>query len=459
MGGVPHGMEKGGPPSAVFPSSLHIPIRFPLRHKKGQRNHTGKRLGGRYGPPDPVQAEKQGQDQNRKHLEHQRPQKRDGCRYEAVIQGREEGGGKNVESRQNEGKGKYGKGMPRHLQQLCVIPNENGRQRQGQYLCDEHHQDAGDSHEQQAFAEQAFQFPGVFCAVVISHNGSHPNRISNENRNKNKLDIHQDPICRHAVFTREFEQPDIIQHADKRPRYVRHQLRRAVGTSLQQYPAFRPGLCEAQKAAVGPQEIEERQDPTNALADSGGERGAADPPSKSRHKQGVERHIGDTRGDGGRQAELGFFRRRQKGLKDILQHERRIEQQHHPAVNHAVLDHGVGRSEQIGYRPYEQHADNRQDDPGGQGQLDHHGKIPVGLLPIPFADGFRHQCAAAGPDHKTEPAENHNERHHQINGGKGHLTDEVGHEQPIHHPIYRGEYHHHDRREAESPYFFVRKMV
>lgn len=95
------------------------------------RNHTGKRLGGRYGPPDPVQAEKQGQDQNRKHLEHQRPQKRDGCRYEAVIQGREEGGGKNVESRQNEGKGKYGKGMPRHLQQLCVIPNENGQQRAG----------------------------------------------------------------------------------------------------------------------------------------------------------------------------------------------------------------------------------------------------------------------------------------------------------------------------------------
>ena len=103
---------------------------------------------------------------------------------------------------------------------------------------------------------------------------------------------------------------------------------------------------QAQKAAVGPQEIQQGQQAADALAEAGGHGGAGNAPAEAGHEQRVQDHVGHAGRDGYRQAQLGLFRHDQKALEDVLQHEGEGKSDDDAAVKHTVVHHGLGGPQQ-----------------------------------------------------------------------------------------------------------------
>ena len=81
---------------------LEIPILLPVHQCEDQGYHQGAALGGEGGQPQTRNSGHGGQHQHRADLENQGAHKGDGCGDGAVVQGGEEGGGEDVQSREEE---------------------------------------------------------------------------------------------------------------------------------------------------------------------------------------------------------------------------------------------------------------------------------------------------------------------------------------------------------------------
>ena len=67
-----------------------------------------------------------------------------------------------------------------------------------------------------------------------------------------------------------------------------------------------------------------------------------------------------------------------------------------------------------------------------------------------FAELFCNQRAAAGSEHEARTAEDHQNRHDEVDGCKGRFAREVRDEEAVYHAVDRCEDHHDDRRRGEA---------
>ena len=349
--------------------------------------------------------------------------------------------------------------MHRHPAQGIVIPHEQPCHRSGQSLGHAHHGKAAHAHQQNTFPQQVLQLAPVARAEMIADDGRAADGIADEHGGEDELHVHQHAESRHAVLPRQPQQLEVIQHAHHRGGHVADQLRRAVAAGLQDRPQLQLCLCQLQQAAVGPQEVHQRQHAAHDLADAGGDGSARHAPVEHRHEQGVQRHVGNARRHRDPQAQLGLFRRDQEALEHVLQHIRRVEGQHDAAIQHAIRQHFCVRTQKDGDRLHKDHAQRGDDDAADEGGGDHHGEVLIGAVLVALAHGFGHQCAAAGAEHEADAAKDHDEGHHQIHGGEGGLAHEIGHKQPVHHAVDGGEHHHDDGRQHELQEHFIGKVI
>ena len=133
-------------------------------------------------------------------------------------------GGENVESRKQKRIGKQPERMARQREQSLVVPDEDLRQRRGQYPREYRQHDAGGAHQDDAHAQHVFEFRVVLRAVVEADDRRAADGIADIDGNEDKLDVHQNAIGRYAVLAEVFEQLEVIDHADDGGRDIAHQL-------------------------------------------------------------------------------------------------------------------------------------------------------------------------------------------------------------------------------------------
>ena len=216
---------------------------------------------------------------------------------------------------------------------------------------------------------------------------------------------------------------------------------------------------EAQSARILPAEIDQREHTADQLAERRRSRRADQPPRKYRHKNRVEHHIRHARRDRNEKPELGLFGRREEALEFILQHIKRQRREDDPAIDHAVVQHPTLRAHQARQRAQKKDAKGR-DHHGHSGRdPDVHRKDPIGRPVLALAHFHGDERRAARSEHEADAAEDHQQRHNEVDGGKRRFPGVVRHEEAVHDAVDRREDHHHDRRQCEAQQSGIGKMI
>lgn len=203
-------------------SSVMIALLFCRKEKNG--NRQSERFGNDDRQPDAAYPKQKRQDQHGGNLEYERAQERDRRGYRTVIEGGKEGGAPHVDAHHQKGEGIQPESVAGHLKQPGIVTDEDTHQRAGEDLRQHRENDAGSAHEKQAFFEQVFQLRMVLCAVMVADDGRAADRVAEEDRHKDEVDIHDDTIGRDAVLPRELHQLEVIKDVDDGHRKVRHHL-------------------------------------------------------------------------------------------------------------------------------------------------------------------------------------------------------------------------------------------
>ena len=195
------------------------------------------------------------------------------------------------------------------------------------------------------------------------------------------------------------------------------------------------------------------------MAQAGGDGRAGHAPVEHGDEQRVQHHVGDTGGHGDDKAQAGLLGGDEEALEHVLQHEGKREAGDDAAIEHAVVDHGVCRAQEIGHGAHGEEAHGGQNKAQQQGEQHHHGEGAVGLVLLALAQQLGHEGRAACADHKAHTAQDHDEGHDQIDGGEGGLPGEVGDEQAVHHAVDGREDHHADGWQREAQQLGIREVV
>ena len=304
------------------------------------------------------------------------------------------------------------------------------------------------------------QFRLVFRAEVEADDGGGADGVANKDGDKDKADVHHDAVGGDAVLTQEFQKLEIIYHGYDGAGYVAHELRGAVAAGLKQRLCFHPDRAQMQGAAVVLfQEEDQGNQCAHGLAQAGGQSRARHTPPQHTHKQCVQNHVGNTCGHRGNESQTGLFRGNQKALEDILQHESDVKGDDDTAVEYAVGYHFLRSAQKSGDRLHEQKANGGQRRTQQDGQLDHHGKIPVGLFAVSGTQVTGHQSRAAGADHEAHTAQDHQKGPDKVQSRKGGLSGKIGNEKAVYHAVDGSKDHHGDGGQGEPEELSVGKVV
>ena len=173
-------------------------------------------------------------------------------------------------------------------------------------------------------------------------------RIAYEYGHEYELNIHEHAIRRNTVFSREFNQLEVIQRAHNRAGYIRHKLGCAVRARLQQYASLELGEFKPEQTVVLASEIYQRKYAAHRLTKARRNRRASYAPMEHGYEQRVQHHICNARSHSHGKAKFRLFGSSEERLEHVLQHERQIERQHYAAIYYAVLKHSLGRAQQYG---------------------------------------------------------------------------------------------------------------
>ena len=198
------------------------------------------------------------------------------------------------------------------------------------------------------------------------------------------------------------------------------------------------------------EEIEERQQPADALAQRRSDGRARDAPAEHADEQRVEHHVRRARRHGHREAELRLARRGKQALKCELQHIGRVRDQDEPAVAHTVLQQLALRAEQLRHGPQQHDAEHTERQTGQGRHADDHGKQPVGVFSVALAHRLADEGAAAGAEQEADAAEDHQIRHDEVHGRECGLARKIRDEKAVRHAVDRREDHHHDGRQRHA---------
>ena len=290
----------------------------------------------------------------------------------------------------------------------------------------------------------------VAGTVVEADDGRTAHGIAHEHRHEQEGCVHDDTVGGHAVLTGQTQQLEVIQDIDQRHGKVGHQLGRAVDAGIPQDFAVKTGLAQVQAAGVAAvDEVEHRQYAAHQLADKGGNGRALHAPAPDTHHQHVQHHVGAARAHGEPEAEVRLFGGDEKALEHILQ--RKGGQGHHQdaSIAHRIVQKLPLGAQQHGNGPQKHNAQHGQHTDRDQSRQQEQGEIAVGLFLVALAQRDAHDGAAAGAQHKADGAQQHGQRHDEVDRGKGRLAHKVGDTQAVHDAVDGGEQHGADAGQHE----------
>ena len=148
-----------------------------------------------------------------------------------------------------------------------------------------------------------------------------------------------------------------------------------------------------------------------------------------------------------------------EALEHVLQRKGGQRQHQDAAVAHGVVQQLALGTQQDGNGPQQhkpQHGQHRDGDGGGQQE---HGKVAVGLFLVALAQRDAHDGAAAGAQHKADGAQQHGQRHDEVDRRKGRLAHKVGDTQAVHDAVDGGEQHGADAGQHEPQKAGIGKMI
>mgnify|MGYP006932858539 CR=1 FL=1 len=151
-----------------------------------------------------------------RHLEDQRAEEGDGRRHHAVTQGGEEGGAQDAEAREEEGGGVEEKAAAGQGVEPLVIAHEDPCQGPRHKLRSPGQHQGKGQQQGQAFFQDVFQLRMVLGAVVEAHDGRRSNGIADKHSNKDKSNVHDHAVSRHAVLSCQPQKLKIIGGVDHR---------------------------------------------------------------------------------------------------------------------------------------------------------------------------------------------------------------------------------------------------
>ena len=92
---------------------------------------------------------------------------------------------------------------------------------------------AGDEHQRQALAQHVFQLIMMVCAVMEADDGRTADAVTDGCADEDELDIHQHAVSGNAIFSKQAQELDVVEHGHERRGDVAHEFGRAVRTGLE----------------------------------------------------------------------------------------------------------------------------------------------------------------------------------------------------------------------------------
>ena len=241
-------------------------ILFSLGDQKSDRHKQCQELRQHNGQPYAGNADQLRQDQHDDDLECEGAQEGNRCGYSSVVQCCEEGGTPHIHATDKEGNGVDTESPGSHFQQFLIIACKNFHQwpRKNLGSCQEDYATGRDN--DQTFPAQIFQFRMIASPVVEADDRRRSQGITEIQGHEDNIHIHNDTICRHAVFSGRFHQLKVIEHTNNGRRQIRHQFGRTVHAGLPD--DFSVPLCfsQPQQTVVFSGKIDYRDHSANDLS-------------------------------------------------------------------------------------------------------------------------------------------------------------------------------------------------
>ena len=254
-------------------------------------------------------------------------------------------------------------------------------------------------------------------------------------------------------------QLQVVEHTHQAHGNIAHKLRRTVGAGAKQGFPVEAAFSETQKAGIRPQEVDNRDDGTQNLRNSRGNRRAHQPPVEHSHKESIQNNVADACRDHHRQRQIGLFRRDAETLKGILHHIGRQRQLNDDAIGYAILQNLSGspqshccRSEEGNGSDGEHHCTNYR-------SISQQRKDFIGFFRIAHAQCHGNQGRTAAADHKADGAKHHQIRHNEIDGCKSGLARIVGDKNTVNHTVDGGKNHHDNGGKGEAQKAAIGEMI
>ena len=321
------------------------------------------------------------------------------------------------------------------------------------------HRKARDERDGQALFEEALERGVILRAVVIADDGCDGDGIAEEKRHEDEAHVHQNTVGIHAVFLGNRHELHVIEYADERGRKVADHLARAVVAGLAEGAEVKARTREAQQRIVRAEKVDKRDERADDLRKRRGERRAEKAEREHVDEQKIEYHVRQPREHRHAQAEVRLFRRRQKALKAVLQHEKGERDEQHAAVEHTVVDRQLGRADGVGNGAQKENAGAAQDRAADGEHHDEHGEDPVCLVLFALAERFGDERAAARADHKAEGGERHDDGKDEVQRGKRIFADEVRDEKAVDNAVDRRDDHHQNAGRDKAQQLLIGEMI
>ena len=296
--------------------------------------------------------------------------------------------------------------------------------------------------------------------VVVADDGRTADGIPHKHRHKQESRIHDDAVSRHPILPGKAEELVVVQDVHQRHRNIGHQLGRAVDAGVPQHPPLKLGSDEVEAAGVVPlEEIEHRQHAAHQLAEEGRNGSTGHAPLQDAHQQHIQHHVGAACAHRKGKPQLGLLRGDKKALEQILPDKGRNRHQQDPAVGHGVFQHLPFCPQQQRDGPHQKDPQHAQHDADGKRRPDKETEIAVRLLRIALAEGDGNDGTAAGAQHEPDRADQHGQRHDEVDGGKCRFADEIRDAQAVHNAVDGGKQHGADAGQHEPDQPQSIKMV
>ena len=145
-----------------------------------------------------------------------------------------------------------------------------------------------------------------------------------------------------------------------------------------------------------------------------------------------------------------------------MKHIKRSEAHHYPAVQHAVVKHfpaRLARAQKPRDGAHHRNSDCRKRNAERDRERYQHSKISVGFITVVLAQHLCNERRAARAYHKAHAAQNHSERHYEINRSKRRFADEIRDKKTVYYAVNGSYNHHKHRRQNEFEQFAEIKAI